>query len=581
MDDLYARTEEACGDGSFYHSMLRVMNTEWSISERELSGLPREGGLIIVANHPFGLIDGLILGSMVETVRDDYRVIANQLLDRFPRVAANCILVDPFGEAGSKHSNRVGLRQSLAWLRNGGILILFPAGEVSSFGLRRRAIADPAWNKNVARLAMVSQVPVLPMYIEGRNSLSFQAAGLVHPRLRTALLCREFLNKTNKKITIRVGNLISLRKLESFASDEERIDYLRRKTYVLAHRQEKSPLPFLFVPSQLKQTTSPVAASGEQAKIVAATDSALMRAEIEKLDPACLLHTQGTQRVFVAEANCIPNVVREIGRLREITFREAGEGTGQPIDLDQFDSHYLHLFLWNDAHHEIVGAYRLGQSDRILNRLGKQGFYTSTLFSYRREFLERITPALELGRSFVRVEYQKSYAPLLSLWRGVGEYVRRHPQYRILFGPVSISNNYLPSSRQFMVTFMKEYCKADDLAHFVRARNPFRSSPLKSGMPGLDTDTGIQTVWDIEALSALIADIEVDQKGVPILLRQYLKLGGKLLGFNLDRKFSNALDGLIVVDLLKTDRRLLDRYLGENGAEEFLLYHQQRIAQAR
>jgi Putative hemolysin len=196
-----------------------------------------------------------------------------------------------------------------------------------------------------------------------------------------------------------------------------------------------------------------------------------------------------------------------------------------------------------------------------MQRFGKRGLYTSTLFSFRNRFLDRIGTALEMGRSFVRAEYQKTYAPLLLLWRGIGAYVAQHPQYKILFGPVSISNDYQPMSRQLMVTFFKEQNHLEDLARLVRARSPFRKKHLKQW----DYEEGSMRLWDIEDLAALVADIETDSKGLPVLLRQYLKLGGKLLGFNVDRNFSDALDGLIMVDLTRTDPRMLERYLGRKA----------------
>ncbi len=576
LADIYRQTElRQRAYESFYTALLRVMRVTWSVSAIDLARIPKTGPCVIVANHPFGMIEGTVIGALLESVRPDVRIMANSILSNFPKVAERCILVNPFGGEKSKKENRLGLRRSLEWLRGGGLLVVFPAGEVASLKVRRRMVTDPPWSTNVIRLINLAKAPVAPIFIEGRNSAAFQLAGLLHPRLRTLLLAREFFNKQGKTIVLRVGNLISPKKLEGLSTDEERTDYLRRKTYVLANRQEpKVPLPFLLVPLKEKLAKS---FKGEPEPVVGPTDPMLMEGEIAALGPWALLDTQGENQVYLAEANRVPNVVREIGRLREITFRQTGEGTGKSIDLDEFDTYYQHLFIWNTTAREIVGAYRLGQSDRILSSFGIKGFYTATLFSYQRNFLERINPALEMGRSFVRLEYQRSYAPLLLLWRGIGAYVARHPKYKILFGPVSISNDYHPNSRQLMVTFLKEYCRAEDLERLVRARSPFRTRPIH----GWESMTEDGTVWDIEELSALIADIETDQKGVPILLKQYLKLGGRLLGFNIDANFSNALDGLIVVDLVKTDQRLLDRYMGKAGASAFLACHQAELAEAR
>jgi putative hemolysin len=575
LDSLYEATLRAQqANESIFDALLRTLRVTYDVAALDLARIPLQGGAIVVANHPFGMIEGVIMNALLQRVRPDARVLANSLLARYPEIAKSLILVDPFGNHSATLSNRQGLRESLAWLKRGGILGVFPAGEVASLQLRKARVVDPPWNESIVRLATLASVPVLPLFFAGRNQAPFQVAGLIHSRLRTALLIREFLNKQGQSIPIRIGNLIGQQKLEELNGDLERIEYVRRKTYILANRQEPPrPLPFVIVNRGKRiqpETTGPV-------NIVKATDPVLIQREISALPASALLVQQGDSSVYIGRAAELPNVVREIGRLREITFRKTGEGTGRSIDLDEFDTYYLHLFIWNSKNCEIVGAYRIGQSDSILREVGRRGLYTSTLFSYKRKFLEAINPALEMGRSFVRVEYQRSYAPLLLLWRGIGAFVCRNPQYRFLFGPVSISNDYHPGSRQLMVNFLKEYCRADDLAHLVRARSPFRTRPLQAW----DDPAPADFTWDIEELSAFVADIETDQKGVPVLLRQYLKLGGKLVGFNVDRSFSNALDGLIVIDLLKTDDRLVERYLGVDGAASFFAYHRSKVAVAR
>lgn len=574
LEEIYRRASSQLGQNSIFQSVLDVLGVKWSISDADAERIPKTGAVAVVANHPFGILDGVVLGALLDKVRPDVRIMANALLGRFPLIAEHLIMVDPFGGGSATRSNRHGLRESLQWLKQDGMLVVFPAGEVASFDVRRRSVTDPPWSRTVARLLTLAKAPVLPIFLEGHNGLGFQVAGLLHPRLRTALLPRELLNKSGKTLTIRAGNCVSSRKLESFESDSERIEYLRRKTYVLANRHEPKPAaPFLLIPGR---ANIPQQKSDPQ-PLIEPTDPALMEAETASLPREALLDEQGDTAVYLAEANRVPNIVREIGRLRELTFRQTGEGTGKSIDLDEFDTYYLHLFLWNRTAREVVGAYRLGQSDLILRNFGEKGLYTRKLFAYRRGFLERINPALEMGRSFVRREYQRSYAPLMLLWRGIGAYIRSNPRYKILFGPVSISNEYHPNSRQLIVHFLKEYCRAEDLARFVRARSPLRTRPIQ----GWDSDAENSVAWDIEDLSAFIADIETDQKGVPILLKQYLRLGGKLLGFNVDPNFSNALDGLIVVDLVKTDPRLLERYMGKEAAAAFLAYHSIAVAQTR
>ena len=263
--------------------------------------------------------------------------------------------------------------------------------------------------------------------------------------------------------------------------------------------------------------------------------------------------------VYLAAASEIPAVLAEIGRLREITFRAAGEGTGKSTDLDRFDAHYLHLFVWSEKNQEVAGAYRLATTDSAK----RHGLYTATLFHYGDEFLDCIGPALELGRSFVQPRYQRSFSPLLLLWKGIGKFVAQNPRYKALFGPVSISNRYQSISRQLMVSFLERTALLKDWARLVSVPSPF-TAPRSSQLP--------QAGFDIEDLSDVVSDIEPARSGVPILLRQYLKLGGKLLGFKVDANFSNALDGLILVDLTKTDPKLLERYLGKSESAAFLAH---------
>jgi putative hemolysin len=285
----------------------------------------------------------------------------------------------------------------------------------------------------------------------------------------------------------------------------------------------------------------------------------LVAADVAALPPDRVLDRSGDLAVYLAAANEIPHALREIGRLREITFRAAGEGTGKPLDLDEFDPHYLHLFVWNARREEIVGAYRLVGTDTAAERL-----YTATLFRYDRRFLDRLGPALELGRSFIRQEYQKGFTPLLLLWKGIGAYVARNPRYKVLFGPVSISNQYAAISRELMVGFLEKYAMVREWAGLAAARRPLR----RTARPALPS-AGL----DVDDLSAMVGDVEQGQAGVPVLLRQYLRLGGKLLGFNIDPNFSQALDGLILVDLTRTEPKLLDRYLGSREAAEFIAFH--------
>jgi len=326
-----------------------------------------------------------------------------------------------------------------------------------------------------------------------------------------------------------------------------------------ARRDEES------VPVSLFRDPFPFRGKETPAAIIPAVDAEICRNEVESLPADQKLLEQGDHLVCFADSPQIPQLLGEIGRLREISFRQAGEGTGEPVDLDLFDTHYLHLFVWHRRRKEVIGAYRFAGTDEALSRFGPQGLYSSTLFHFRRDFLSRVHPALELGRSFVRPEYQKSFASLLLLWKGIGHYVARHPQYRILFGPVSISDTYSPASRALIVSFLKERHFDSSLATSVRAKHKYQPRALRSMAANADQ------------LSEAVSDLEPDHKVLPVLLRQYLNVGGQILDFSIDRNFSGVLDGLIVVDLAKTDGRLVDKYLGKDGAMRFREFHGLRV----
>jgi putative hemolysin len=380
--------------------------------------------------------------------------------------------------------------------------------------------------------------------------------------MRTALLPRELLNKRNKSVEIRIGSLIPFRNLEAFDNDADMTAYLRQRTFILSHREDGQ------INTESHAISRSVTERVKLEPVVQPQEPLMLINEVRSLPSEQILVRNSEYTVFRADSDQIPCIMQEIGRLREISFRGVGEGTGKAIDLDEFDHHYVHLCLWNEKHSELVGAYRFGRTDEILRQRGKAGLYTSTLFDYSESFLVQLGPALEMGRSFVRPEYQRLISPLFLLWRGIGEYVARNPQYRTLFGPVSISNDYRPISRQLMVEYLREQNRIQDFAGEVNAKNPYKVKAVK----GLDLKA-MAVCRGIDNLSAIIAEIEKDNKSVPVLLKQYLNLGGKIIGFNVDPNFSDSLDGLIMVDLTQTSRRLLERYLGEDGAARLLAHH--------
>lgn len=420
----------------------RVLNRlaiTYRAGERDLQQIPRSGPIVIVANHPFGILEGAVLATILPRIRPDVRFLGNELLSVIPEIKDLLIPVDPMRGSSAARRNSTGLRRAIEFLQSGGCLVVFPAGEVSHFQFREKAVIDSEWHTAVARMVETASragtaVSVVPAYIRGSNSILFQTFGMIHAKLRTMLLIRELLNKRNRLVELRIGSPITSKKLLEIPTAKARTEYLRWRTYLLAAR------PDYKATTSLPRLTQVVIPAG---------DPALLSQEVARLGEASLLTKAGDLEVYIAPAHGIPRILQEIGRLRELTFRGVGEGTGNTIDLDRFDESYLHLFAWKPATSEIVGAYRLAGTDML------RDLYTRTLFKYEDSFLDRIGPALELGRSFVRPEYQRGFAPLLALWKGIGAYVASNPRYKVLFGPVSISNQYQAVSRELMVTFLE------------------------------------------------------------------------------------------------------------------------------
>ncbi len=548
LNRVYREIDGTVSPSEFAAGVLNRLNVRYQANDADLSRVPRTGPVILVANHPFGILEGLILVALLSRVRPDVRILANSLLASVPEMRDALICVDPFDGPTSTTSNRRGVREVLSFLAGGGLLIVFPAGEVSHVQLRQRRVADPEWNQNVARFIRHSKATVVPLFVKGSNSIMFQIMGMVHAQLRTARLLHELANKERKTVELRIGHPIRFEALKQIG-DSELTQYLRYRTYVMRNRKTRA---------------SHSSAAGALPVVHAASPS-LIEAEVANLKP---LAESGHLLVYRAKADEIPNALQEIGRLRELTFRAVGEGTGRAIDLDCFDQHYHHLFVWDREARAIAGAYRLGVTSELLPRFGVDGLYASTLFRFKPGFFERVGPAIELGRSFVAADYQKQYAPLLLLWKGIGAYVAEHPQNPILFGPVSISNDYHPVSRSLIVDFLQGQRSINELAPMVEPRKRLRKRTR-----GADDELVRRVLQDIDDVSSITCDIEMDGKGVPVLLRQYLKLGGKLLGFNVDSAFSNALDGLILVDLRETPAAISARYLGRDGLQRFLSYH--------
>ena len=545
LDRLYA----ALPHGNFIDRAIERLNVTVSISDEDLRQVPASGPAIVVCNHPSGALDGLALAHAVLRRRSDVRLLGNHLLSRVPEMRDWMIALNPFEQHASE--NRRGLRAARQWLAGGGVLIVFPAGEVSNVEGPDGFLIDPDWQPGVLGLARWSDAPIVPAFIDARASRWFRLAGRIHPRLRTALLPRELLRVRNRSVSLRIGSAVTAERIARLPGAAAQLEYLRARAYALGSGD----------------AVRPRATAGRA--IVPPVSIADLERDIAALSPAHELLRSGDYSVFCAPAALMPALLREIGRLREVSFRAAGEGTGLEIDLDRFDLTYDHLFVWTHARRELVGAYRIGATDRVCGVNGRRGLYSHTLFELAPEMLDALGPSLELGRSFVRPEYQRQSNALLLLWKGIGALVARAPRYRRLFGPVSISARYSHPARALVAAFLESAATDTSWRRYVRPRRPFVRHRLTTCAGLLPQEATLNDVDD------LVREFG-EAGGVPVLMRQYWKLGAEVLGLSVDPAFGHCLDGLMMIDLTRLPAVALHRYLGREGAAAFLGYHGRR-----
>ncbi len=555
------RREQEYANLNFFDAALRTLNATYEVDPEDLQRIPKSGPIVCVANHPFGGVDGIILGSILASVRPDTKLLVNFMLNAFEDIRDWTFEVNPFGSRKAAAMNTGPIKATLKWLQDGHCLGTFPAGVVSHFQIEQRIITDPPWKRSQGSIIQKSGATVVPIYFEGRNSLLFQMLGLVHPRLRTIALIRQLVNKQGRTFKVRIGKPISPKRLERFDSSESLTQFVRAHTYILEKRDaEKKSSTEGYSEDSSSTTGEPVAAR---------QPVELLLEDIERLPAGALLVRKEPFSIYGASSDQIPHILEEIGRTREETFRPVGEGTGKPLDIDRYDEIYHHLFMWNDEACELVGAYRYCFVDKTIESHGVEGLYCNTLYEFKKELLSELNPAIEVGRSYVTPKYQRKSAALALIWRGIGKLVSRNPEYRTLFGAVSMTDSYRALSKSLMVEYLKSHKLHPILNELISARVKPRLSKIKN-LAHIALGSALP---DVDDISSLVSEVERDSKGVPTLLKHYLKLNGVILCFGIDQAFSDALDGFIVVDLLKTDERHLRRYMGNDGYERFAAQH--------
>ncbi len=536
---------------NFINSLLDALHVKFEINEEDLKNIPQEGAFVVVANHPLGGIDGVLLIKILSEIRPDFKVMANFILKKIPPISDFILAVNPF-ETRPDIKSTAGLKQAIRHLQENSPLGIFPAGEVASFQ-KGFHISDKKWSSSTLRFIKKAKVPVVPIYFDGNNSLSFHLLGKIHPMLRTLKLPSELFNKKNKTIKIRIGRPISVEEQNCFSDIEQYGRYLRASTFSLSNTLNKKDL------SKEKKAV-------KQQKIIPAVKPELIKKEIKNLPEECLLCENKNYQIYCTCSSQIPNTLREIGRLRELTFREVGEGTNQSIDLDEYDNYYNHLFIWDAETDRIVGAYRIGKGKEIMKQHGGvRGFYLKSLFKMKKGFYPILEESLELGRSFIVSDYQRKPLPLFLLWKGILYMIIKNPEYRYLIGPVSISNDYSDLSKEVIIKFIMKNHFDYTLSKCVKPRHKF-----KFKTKNVDIDIMIETArQDINKLDKYIGKFETKEVRLPVLLKKYISVNAKIIGFNRDLLFNDCLDGFIVLDIHKVPDKLI-KTLSEEIQEEEL-----------
>lgn len=533
LNKIYDRHSQEDGR-EFLDSVIGEFGLRFEVPEEDLKRLPKEGPYITISNHPLGGVDGILLMKLMLDRDPDFRVVANFLLHRIEPLKPFIMPVNPFENLKEK-SSVLGLKETFRHLKDGKPLGIFPAGEVST-AKDGNLLVDRPWEESAIKIIRKAQVPVVPVYFHARNSRMFYWLAKISDTLRTAKLPSELLTHKKRVIKIRIGKPISVAEQNEYESIEEYSNFLRTKTYMLSNAFEKQSSFIQNQTAKLQQK------SPQQIVRPANQEKIIEEVEALRLTDSRLTHSKNYE-VFFTEAGNIPNILHEIGRLREITFREVGEGTNNSIDLDEYDKYYHHMFLWDDDAKCIAGAYRMGLGTEIYPKHGIDGFYLHELFKFEPELFQMMSQSIEMGRAFIVSSYQQKPMPLFLLWKGIVHTTLRHPDHKYLIGGVSISNQFSNFSKSLMIEFMKSHYYDPYVAQYVTPKKEFRVK-LKDA----DKDFVFnEAEADLNKFDKIIDEVEPGSLRLPVLIKKYIKQNAKVIAFNVDPLFNNSVDGLMYI----------------------------------
>ncbi len=544
VNTLYDKLKDKKGK-DFFDAFVDERGLQYIVFEEDLAKIPKTGPFIVVSNHPLGAIDGVLMCKVISEIRPDFKVMGNFLLEKIKPMEDYVISVNPFGGDRKNIRNSAnGMRETLRHLENGGCIGIFPAGEVSNKNNPENEIRDKEWETPALKLIKNAKVPVVPMYFHAKNSRTFYNVAKVHPDFQTLMLPAEMMRDRDEPIRIRFGKPVTVKQLDDQETTKELGEFLQKKIYMLKsyYERRKSLMESLKLPN-LKLDFIVNKSENIVQNIIDETPKEDLIKEIEVLkENDKMMFSNGNYEVFFATYDDIPSIMREIGRQRELTFRAVGEGSNLPFDLDEYDRHYHHLFLWDSAAQELVGAYRMALGVDVMKKHGIDGFYTASLFEFDQELQPFFRKVIEMGRAYIRQDYQQKPLPLFLLWRGIVHVCMRNPEHKFLMGGVSISNKFSEFSKSMMIEFMRSHYYDSAVAQYVHPRNEFKVR-LKDREKSLFLD---DIEADLNKLDKFIDDLEPEMR-MPVLIKKYIKQNAKVIAFNVDPSFNDAIDGLMYI----------------------------------
>ena len=515
----------------FVEAVLDYFKFDFSYSSKDIENIPSSGRVVIISNHPLGALDALCLLKLVSSVRKDVRIVANDFLAGIDSLNSLFIKIDNYKTKQSKEN----IKKIYTALDNEEAVIIFPAGEVSR--VSPTGIKDGKWQKGFLKFAKKSNSPILPILVDAKNSKTFYTVSILNKTFSTILLSDEMFKQRDKNVTIKVGKLIANEHILDSTSDKLSIvDQYKKHLYGLKKGKK-----------QYFETINTIAREENRQSLKKELKSSQLIGQ-----------TADGKKIYLYDYVDNSAVMNEIGRLREISFRKVNEGVNKKRDLDQYDQYYKHIVLWDDEDLEIVGAYRIGEGKSINAQYGKYGFYSNTLFRFKKPFVKYLDNSIELGRSFVQPKYWGTRA-LDYLWYGIGAYLKHNPEVKYMFGPVSLSGNYPQYAKELIVDFYSNYFGSNDNMVEAQLEFEFETSDI-----ALDNPFSYKEYKDdFKLLKSKLKSMDLT---IPTLYKQYSELcedgGIKFYDFNIDPDFSNCIDSFIVVEIAKIKQSKLDRYMG-------------------